>query len=186
MARWEDMVTVGRVGRPHGLRGHVVVNPETDFVEERFAPGQAVHVQRAGQVQPLAVASLRIQGGRPVVRFEGMDRIEDVEPFVGCELRIPEESLAPLEPGRYYHHQLVGCVVDTVDGTRVGEVTAVEGGEGCSRLVIRGARGDVLVPLATDIVPTIDVAARRIVVAPPEGLLDVNEMPGTGGRRRRT
>lgn len=186
MPRWEDMVTVGRVARPHGLRGHAVVKAQTDFTEERFAPGQTVHVQRAGEVQPMTVATLRVQGGHPVVRFEGMERVEDVEPLVGCELRIPEEALTPLEPGRYYHHQLVGCVVETLDGRRVGEVASVEGGEGCSRLVIRAARGEVLIPLAIDIVPTIDVAARRIVVTPPEGLLDVNETPATGGRRRRT
>lgn len=184
MPRWDDMVTVGRVARPHGLKGQVVVNPETDFVEARFAPGQVLHVEQGTEIRPLTVASMRVHLGRPIVGFEGFARVEDVEWLAGKDLRVPEEALTPLDEGTYYHHQLVGCAVETGDGMRIGEVTAVEGTAGGSRLIVRGPRGEVQIPLAVDIVPTIDVAARRIVVTPPEGLLDVNEIRATRGRRR--
>ncbi len=190
MARWEDMVTVGRVARTHGLRGHVIVDPLTDFVEERFAPGAVLEIETGGAVRPLTVASSRLQVGRPVISFEGLGRIEDVEALLGRELRVPEDALVPLEPGRYYRHDLVGCTVEHEDGRRIGDVTGVGGTTGGTHLVVRGDRGEVLIPLARDVCPVIDVGARRIVVTPPEGLLEANETRGRtrvgrGGRRAR-
>jgi 16S rRNA processing protein RimM len=186
------MAVVGRVARPHGLRGDVVVNPETDFVAERFRPGATLWTRLAGCEEELTIASTRMQNGRPVVGFEGLSSIEAVERLAGLELRVPEASLQPLEPGRYYEHQLVGCSVDTADGTPVGTVVRVDTGAGGSRLVVEGARGEILVPLAVDICVEIDVGGRRIRIAPPEGLIELNEVrhrhdlsPDGGGRTRR-
>jgi 16S rRNA processing protein RimM len=169
------MVLVGRVARPHGLRGHVAVNPETDFIEERFRPGAIVWTRIDGCDTSLTIASVRVQHGRPVIAFEGRVTREDVEPLAGLELRVPEDALRPLDPGYFYEHQLVGCLVETAGGTVVGPVVRVEGGPGGSRLVVDGERSEVQIPLAVDICVDIDVAARRIRVEPPEGLIDLNE-----------
>jgi 16S rRNA processing protein RimM len=178
---WDDMVVVGRVARTHGLAGHVVVNPETDFIEERFAVGATLVTRGATGEEALTVRSFRVQGGRPVVAFEGFAGIDDVERLTGCELRVSEDSLQPLDPGSFYHHQLVGCRVELTDGTPVGEVERVEGGIGGSRLVIAGREGEILVPLAAAICVAIDVAAKRIRIDPPEGLLELNTTKrGTG------
>jgi 16S rRNA processing protein RimM len=183
---------VGRVARPHGLRGDVVIYPETDFVEERFRKGKTMWTRSTAGEQCLTIASARVQQGRPVVGFEGISSIEAAERLAGLELRIPEESLQPLAPGHYYEHQLVGCVVESADGATVGTVVRVDRGGGSSRLVIDGPRGEILVPLAADICVEVDVAARRIRIAPPEGLLELNEVrhrhdlsPDGGGRSRR-
>jgi 16S rRNA processing protein RimM len=175
MAEWDDMVLVGKVARPHGIRGQVIVNPETDFIDDRFRIGATLWIRDA-EISTLTVTSFRVQGGRPVVGFEGFERIEDVERLAGHELRVPEDTLQPLEPGQFYHHQLVGCGVETVDGEKVGVVGRVEGGVGGSRLVVNGSRGEVLVPLATEICVDIDVEAKRIRINPPDGLLDLNEV----------
>ena len=172
---WDDWAVVGRIGRPHGLKGQVVINPETDFVEERFAAGASVWTKSAGSEQQLTIASLRMQSGRPIVGFVGFERIEDVQGLAGQELRVPEGELQPLQPGTYYEHQLVGCVVETSGGDVVGEVTKVEGGAGGSRLVIDGPRGEILIPLAVDICVDIDVEKKRIAIDPPAGLLELNE-----------
>ena len=174
MATWDEMVTVGRIARPHGLNGQVIVNPETDFAEERFAVGATLTTRGARGDETLTVSSFRIQGGRPIVGFEGFGRIEDVERLAGLELRVAEGMLQPLAPGSFYHHQLVGCVVESIDGTVVGEVERVDGGVGGSRLVIAGRTGEILVPLASAICVDIDVEAKRIRIDPPEGLLDLN------------
>ena len=172
---WEEMVLVGRIARPHGLRGQVIVTPDTDFVEERFAPGAVFWTRSDRGDEQLTVAAARVQNGRPVLGFEGFASIDDVERLAGLELRVPEESLAALEPGTYYQHQLVGCMVETADGAAVGLVTRVDGGAAGSLLVIDGGeRGEILVPLAIDICAEVDVAARRIRITPPEGLLDLN------------
>ena len=174
------MALVGRIARPHGLRGQVVINPETDFIEERFAEGATLWARSAAGDEQLTIASVRVQNGRPVVAFEGFTRIEDVERLAGIELRVPEETLQPLQPGTYYEHQLVGCIVETVTGDVVGKVAAVEGGAGATRLVMNGARGEILIPLAVDICVEIDVVNKRIRIDPPEGLLELNEK-GAGG-----
>jgi len=169
------MVLVGRIARAHGLRGHVVVTPETDFIQERFAAGATLWTRSAAGDEALAIASSRVQGGRPVIGFEGVDTIEAVERLVGQELRVPQEMLAPLDANTYYQHELVGCVVETLGGDRIGEVAAVQGGAGASLLVVNGARGEILVPLALDICVGVDVQAKRIRVQPPEGLLELNQ-----------
>jgi 16S rRNA processing protein RimM len=176
------MALVGRIARPHGLKGQVAINPETDFIEERFAAGSIVWTRSSAGEEQLTVASLRVQNGRPIVGFVGFDRIEDVERLAGQELRVPEEALQPLQPGTFYQHQLVGCVVETTSGNVVGEVAKVEGGAGGSRLVINGPRGEILIPLAVDICVEIDVEKKKIRVNAPEGLLELNETRRSGQR----
>jgi 16S rRNA processing protein RimM len=82
--------------------------------------------------------------------------------------------LTALPPDTYYRHDLVGCAVETTGGVRVGEVADVEGTVAGSRLVVTTPRGETLIPLAADICKTIDPAGKRIVVDPPEGLLELN------------
>jgi len=153
---FDEMVLVGRIARPHGLKGQVVVNPETDFVEERFAPGQALWVRIAGRDEQLTVATSRVHGRRPIVGFENVARIEDAERLSGLELLVPEQALRALAPGSFYEHDLAGCHVETVGGEPLGVVRRVDG-SGAKRLVIEGARGELEIPLAQDICREIDV-----------------------------
>lgn len=183
------MVLVGRIARPHGLKGSVVINPETDFVDERFAAGATLWTRStAGEVQLTVIAS-RLQGNRPVVAFAGVGSVDQAQQLAGQELRVPETALQPLAQGRYYEHQLAGCAVVDTAGQAIGVVARVEGGAGSSRLVVGGDRGEIQIPLASDICREIDVAARRIVVEPPEGLLELNEagsrQPAAGRERKR-
>jgi 16S rRNA processing protein RimM len=152
----------------------VIVNPETDFVEDRFRAGATFWTRSARGDEQLRVTSARVQNGRPVIAFEGFSSIEDVERLAGLDLRVPEGDLQPLDAGMYYHHQLIGCMVETVDGERVGDVVKVDGGAAGSVLEVEGPRGLVLIPLAVEICVEIDVERKRIRIDPPDGLLDVN------------
>jgi 16S rRNA processing protein RimM len=175
---WDDMAVVGRIARAHGIRGEVIVNPDTDFPERRFREGAALFTRRGGAVETLRVTTARIQRGRPIVGFEGFHTMNEAAALAGCELRVSPDELEPLPAGSYYHHDLVGCAVETASGTRIGIVGRVEGASGPSRLVVDAPDGEVLIPLAADICMSIDVAARRIVVDPPEGLLELNTPRG--------
>jgi len=177
MLEWDDLVLVGRISRPHGLRGDVIVTADTDFVEERFAEGATLWTRSERGTEPLVIASARLQGARPVVRFQGCERIEDAERLAGLELRVPEDVLQALPEGVYYQHQLIGCVVQTASGDRIGDVARVEGGAAGSLLVVNGTNGEILIPLAADICTSVDPGNKRITIAPPEGLLELNE-PG--------
>jgi len=171
---WASMVTVGRVVRPHGRRGEVVVESETDFGDERFKVGQTLYWQPASAVEPVRVTASRPYDARWVVALEGVGTIDEAEAVRGRELRIPTTALKPLGPGTYYTHDLVGCRVETVDGRLVGEVGDVQFGSGAPLLVVGGSQAEVLVPMVEHICRTIDVAGRRIVIDPPDGLLELN------------
>ena len=180
------MALVGRIAKPHGLRGDVVISPETDFVEERFAAGAMLWTKSDHGLEALTIAAVRVQNGRPVVGFDGFSRVEDVERLAGLELRVPEDALQPLAEHTYYQHQLVGCAVEATNGEQIGDVSRVDGGVSGSLLVVDGRRGEILVPLALAICVEIDIAAKRIRIEPPEGLLELNEtqgQPAAGSRQ---
>lgn len=183
--RWDDCIVVARVSRPHGLRGDVVLHPETDFLEERFRPGDRFFVLEGARIGVMTLRAARFQRGRPIVGFEGIDTIEAAEVLAGRELRIDPSALVPLPDGVYYHHDLVGCRVETMDGADVGVVTRVDGGGVATRLVVDGATGEQLIPLAVDICRTIDTEGRRIRIEAPDGLLDLNVGRSRRARRGR-
>lgn len=176
MTDWDDAILVGVVARTHGNRGEVVVNPETDFPEQRFHDGARLMARRNDGVDAtLEVVSMRMHQGRPVILFKGIGSMNDAELLAGTELRIAEDDLDErlLGDGEFYHRDLIGCRVVTAGGDQVGEVTAVEGTPGAMRLVVRSPRSEVLIPLADEIC-TVDLGAKCITVRPPDGLLEVN------------
>ncbi len=169
------MAVVGRVARPHGLRGQVVVNPDTDFPNERFRVGAELFVQCGRDLDRKTVRSVRFLRDRPVLSLSGVDTVEAASQLAGAELLVPRDRLEPLPPGAFSLHDLVGCGVELADRTPVGVVTDVQGAPGGPRwLVVAADKGELLVPLAVAICPLIEQTARRIVIDPPDGLLDLN------------
>jgi 16S rRNA processing protein RimM len=179
---WDDMITVGRVVRPHGRNGQVVVASETDFSADRFKAGERVWRLSGDRADPLVIRDsrpfdalrLRSGQGRWVVGFQGVDSINAAETLRNSELRLPADALRQLGSQQYYVHDLTGCRVETIDGRVVGQVERVELGTGTPILVVAGAKGEVLVPLAEEICRRVDVPARLIVIDPPPGLLELN------------
>jgi 16S rRNA processing protein RimM len=167
-----EVLLVGTIARAHGNRGQVVVNPETDFAEERFKVGGTVLL--GPDAKPMKIATVRFQQGRPVLGLEGVASIDAAEALAGAELRMPVEALGALPSGTFYRHDLVGCEVQDTDGRIIGEVAAVEGPIDGSRLVIHAPHGEVLIPLVAAICVEVDPAARRIRIAAPDGLIELN------------
>ncbi|HEY6358866.1 MAG TPA: ribosome maturation factor RimM [Vicinamibacterales bacterium] len=157
---WDAMVTVGRIVRPQGRRGEVVVVPDTDFGEERFRPGAELWASRAGQVTTVTIVASWPHQGRWVLGLAGVGSIDEAEAWRGVELRVPADGLHKLADGAFYVHDLLGCQVETTMGTPVGAVARVDLGNGTPLLVVTapGARApgvddvhEVLVPLAESI-----------------------------------
>jgi 16S rRNA processing protein RimM len=168
-----DRVCVGRIVRPQGNRGEVVVAPETDRPEERFAVGADVVLVQDGHQRRLTVRESRAHGARWVVGFDGVTTIDAAEALRHAELVIPLDRLPALGGGAYYMHDLIGCTVETMSGTTVGEVVRMQTEVGTPLLIVATARGERMVPFAETICRRIDVGARRIVIDPPEGLLEL-------------
>lgn len=167
------MVLVGRILRPHGNRGNVVIFPETDFGEERFGPGSTLYRLRADRIEPIVVSEGREHAGRWFVGFEGIESINDAETLRGLELKVPADAIKPLGANTYYVHDLIGCRVRTVAGEDVGPVVRVDFLVGIPMLVVDGD-GEVLVPLRDNVCRRVDLAAKLIEIDPPPGLLEVN------------
>jgi 16S rRNA processing protein RimM len=162
----------------------VIVNLDTDFPDERFVAGKRLLVEHHGRADERRITSVRFQQGRPIVGLEGIDTMNDAEALAGAELKIGSSDVAPLAAGTFYHHELVGCEVRETGGALIGRVARVDGPLDRSILSVAGARGEVLIPLVADICVAVDPAAKTIVVNPPDGLLELNEL--TRERVRRT
>ncbi len=168
------MVSVGRVARTHGNRGRVIVNPDTDFAEDRFRQGSVVYIRRGDRIDRLSIRDVRFYRQRPIVGFDEVATMTEAEQLECAELRVPVEILAGQPAGAFYHHELIGCRVKTVEGMAVGTVSGVEGDGGVYRLVVANGSDEMQVPLVAPICVRVDPLARAITIDPPEGLLDLN------------
>ena len=178
-------VTLARVLRPQGRRGEIAAEILTDF-SERLTQLRSVELwdERRGS-RTAAVRACRLshsRGGQAIFHFEGSDSISDAEKLIGLEIQIPLADRVELPAGSYFVTDLIGCdVIDrkaAAPTAKVGTVTAVQPiGEdvpGTPVLIVDSLKGELLIPLAQEICVHIDVAARRIEIIPPEGLLDLN------------
>ncbi|MFL6060137.1 MAG: ribosome maturation factor RimM [Marmoricola sp.] len=173
-------VVVGRIGKPHGIKGEVSVEPRTDEPERRFAVGARLKStnERPGAAGPghLTVAGSRWHSGRLLVRFEEIADRDRAEQARGTMLSVdidPDEL--PADPEEFYDHQLVGLEVVTTDGRPVGTLKEVVHGTAQDLLVITTETGEVLVPFVAALVPQVDVPGRRISVEDLPGLLSDTE-----------
>lgn len=169
----EDLVVVGLLARPHGLRGEMSVEVLTDF-PERFVPGLAlVATDAAGRrSRDLVVASVRPGTGRLLLSFVGVETRTDAEELRGLELAVPEGSAVPRPEGFFYHFDLEGCRVRDREGRELGLVTGLSDVAGRSLLEVETAAGPREVPFVEPIVVSVDLERRVVVLDPPAGLLD--------------
>ena len=171
-------VTVGRIGRPHGIRGDVVVGVRTDEPELRFARGSRLDTDPA-DVGPLTVAAIKWHSGELLVRFEGIGDRDAAAELRGTWLTADSAALAASDdPDEFHDAELVGLSVKTVGGAVVGTVDDILH-PGQDVLVVRPAAGgaDILVPFVKAIVPEVDLAGGVLVIDPPEGLLTLGTVP---------
>jgi len=173
MAGPDDLIAVGRIGPPRGVRGHVFVEPWTDAPDERFAPGAGLRTEPA-EAGPLWVESASSASGRLVVRFTGVDDRAGAEALRGTRLLVEADARPALDdPDEFYDSDLVGLTAITVDGAELGAVLDVLHVGGASYLVLPADGQQRLIPFVSAIVPTVDLDGGRIVIDPPDGLLEL-------------
>jgi 16S rRNA processing protein RimM len=169
------LVAVGEVLRPWGLRGELRVKPLTDRPEERF---RGLHEcvlwePAADRREGCRIADCRFEGEELFVRMEGVSTPEDARRFTGRLLAVAQEEALPAPEGHFYPWQMAGASVETRDGRRVGEFVGVEDNAAQPLWIVADQGREHLVPAVPEIVVDVNVKERRIVIDPPEGLLDL-------------
>jgi 16S rRNA processing protein RimM len=181
MPRREDpaWLCVGRVNKPHGIKGEAFVSSLTDHPEGVYAPGVVVRgADAAGRAPDPALAPLRIETVRPyrqgfLVRFAGYPDRTAVEGLRGRYLLRSADDVEPLGEDEVFYHQLLGMTVETVEGRRIGTVREVYELQPNDLLDVRTATGSLLIPFVRTMVTEVHRDEGRLVVDPPEGLLDL-------------
>lgn len=166
---------VGRIGRAQGTRGEVTVEVRTDAPEERFSPGAVLYVTRRPDLpEQMTVAAHRWQGGRLVLRLEGIDDRSAAESLRGALLEA-DVDISPTDADEFHDLALVGLAVRDLDGVDLGRVAQVLHLPGQDLLAVdRPAGAELLVPFVRQIVPEVDVVGGFIVVDLPEGLAELD------------
>ncbi|MCC6744242.1 MAG: ribosome maturation factor RimM [Acidobacteria bacterium] len=167
-------VVVAHITRAWGIRGEVTAEILTDF-PERFDELSGVTLRRGATSREAVLERFRFHKGRVLLKFEGVETMNDALPLAGADVVIPEsEVFAIQEEDVFYEFDLVGCSVELTDGSAVGTVGSIlHTGAGELLSIAREGRAEALVPFVEAICIEVDVDARRIVIDPPEGLLDL-------------
>lgn len=167
---YAGMITIGVVVKPQGRKGEVLVHPLSDR-PDRFTSLRRVFVPVPGGsgARAVTVTDRWPHKGRIVLKFDGVDSIEEAERYRGIELRIGEDEVEALPAGSYYHYQLKGLKVEDPEGHALGtaEDVLVTGGE-APVLVVRGPHGELLIPMADQFIREVDLAHGRLVAIPLE------------------
>jgi len=159
-------LNVGRIGKAHGILGEATIEVRTDEAEDRFAIGAVLQTESHGE---LTVASARVHNGILLLGFEGIVDRNGIEALRNQLLYADVDIDAPgIDEDDYHVLQLVGCKAFLVDGDEFGVVTDVLNLPGQDVLAIKTESGEVLVPFVHQLVPVVDIKAKKLTVIPPE------------------
>jgi len=165
-------IAVGVIRKPHGVRGEASVEPWTDSVD-RFEELKSVTLVSPdeSQIRSVTVEAMRAHAGRALMKFSGLDTPEAVQLLHGWTVEIPESDARALEEDEYFLHDLVGLTLVDGEGKNRGVVTdAYEGGGGILLNVKRSDGREFELPFAADLCTEIDLPGKRMVVALPAGI----------------
>ena len=159
-------LNVGRIGRAHGILGEATIEVRTDEAEDRFAVGAVLETDSHGE---LTVVSARVHNGILLLGFQGIEDRNSIETLRNELLYAEVDIQAPgIDEDDYHVLQLVGCTAYLVDGYEFGVVTDVLNLPGQDVLAIKSADGEVLIPFVRQLVPIVDIKAKRMTVIPPD------------------
>jgi 16S rRNA processing protein RimM len=169
------LVAVGEVLRPWGLRGELRVRPLTDRPGERFRRLRrcVLWEPAVDRREDVHIAGCRFEGEELFVTMEGVSSPEEAKRFSGRLLAVAQEDALPTPEGHFYPWEMAGAAVETLEGQRVGEFVGVEDHAAQPLWIVAREGRELLVPAVPEIVVDVNVKERRIVIDPPEGLLDL-------------
>jgi len=170
----DDLIIVARAVRTRGLKGELLADVLTDFPERFERVSQLTGVSASGERKHFELENHWFQNDRMVLKFAGYDSIESATGLVGYEFGLPLTERVELAEDEFYDWELEGCLVENSLGLTIGKVREVMRTGGVELLVVENEeRGEIFVPMVASIVTEIDVSGKKILIDPPEGLLDL-------------
>ncbi len=165
-----EFITIGRILSPWGTEGKLKVKVITDF-PQRFAPFSKVYINQ----QPMTIDSTEQHKGEIIIKLSAVNSIEAARRLQGKPVEIHHKQVYSLPEGQYYHFQLIGLEVRTTQGERLGNITEILTGESNDNYIVKGDKGEILIPAVEDVVKSIDLNKRCVVIEAIPGLLSLNQ-----------
>jgi 16S rRNA processing protein RimM len=168
----EPLVPLGEIVTTHGLHGWLKLNafnPTTSAL----CPGVEVFLAHGGRQSVHHIEASSQHKKQFLIKLRDINSIEDAARYVGSTLAVGEAALEALEPRQYYHYQIVGFEVYQLNGNRVGTISSTLSTPGGELYVVQGVAKEHLIPAVREIIEQVDFDARKIIINPPEGLLDL-------------
>ena len=168
----EQLVPLGAIVATHGLDGWLRLNP-LNPQSETLSPGLEVCLEKSGERSLHAIESSQPHKKQFLVKLRGVNHIDSARQHIGATLLVDDAALAALEPGQYYQYQVIGFEVVDVNGRVIGTVVSTLSTAGGELYVVQGSTKEHLIPAVKEIVEKVDFAEKKMVINPPDGLLDL-------------
>ncbi|HLN85741.1 MAG TPA: ribosome maturation factor RimM [Candidatus Limnocylindrales bacterium] len=168
----EQLVPLGEFVATHGLDGWLRLapfNPQS----ETLTPGLEVCLEKSGERSNHEIESSKPHKKQFLIKLRGINHIDSARQHIGATLLVNEAVLAALEPGQYYQYQVIGFQVVDVDGSVIGTVVSTLSTGSGELYVVQGSTKEHLIPAVKEIVEKVDFAEKKMVINPPDGLLDL-------------
>ena len=172
MSKWFN---VGKIVNTHGIKGEVRIVSRTDFADDRYKPGNTLYLFMNENEQPIEVKvdSRRVHKSFDLLKFVGLDNVNDVEKYKGAIVKVPDTQLSDLNEGEFYFHEIIGCkVINLETNDEIGVIKEILTPGANDVWVIKGAKGkEILIPYIDQIVKEVNIGDKVIYIEPMEGLL---------------
>jgi len=173
MTSSEMLIPLAKITGTHGIRGFLKLRPFSGTIGNLNVGETVILRSRDGALKPLKVESVVNNAAKAMIKFEGFDKINQIESLLNSDVCLLRSQLP--EPGEdeYYWCDLIGLSVATTEGIELGVIESIFEAGSSDIYVVRNAEREYLIPAIADVISTIDIKNRRMLVSPPEGLLDL-------------
>jgi 16S rRNA processing protein RimM len=168
----EPLVPLGEIVTTHGLDGWLKLNPFNPDTTV-LAPGVEIFLEVAGRRSNREIEGCKPHKRQFLIKLRDVNTIDEAKRWVGSTLCVSELALDSLAPGQYYHYQVVGFEVVHLNGASIGTITSTMSTPGGEIYVVQGATKEHLIPAVKEFIEEVDFTAGRMVINPPDGLLDL-------------
>ena len=171
----EDLIAIGKIRKSWGLTGHVKVKSYAES-PDTYRRIRDMYIAKANNTIPLMLESIKEHREDLLMKFQGRNRIEEVEDILQETLYMHKRDLAPLEEGEYYWHQLIGMDVQTDSGKHLGTLREIISTGSNDVYVVQNEEQEILIPAIEDVIRKVEVDKNRMTIHPLDGMLDENDL----------